>query len=706
MTRRRRPRLMVISGGVSAVTEAPQRPATDETASTAGTPDGFARGQAVITVGLAAALVAIAFVTGGGVDETVASPGNTWTEIVLTALGAVGVAVGVFRRPAGTRRHGWLALGLMGLMFALEAASIAWSVVPDSSWLAAGQMLAYLAVFAGAIALTPSVRGRWAALIGALTLWATALAGWSLLSKVFPATLLPGHEVGRLQGPFGYWNAIALCAAMGVPGCLWLGGRRDGGRRLAGLAVPALSLLVAVLVLSSSRSADLAAAVAIAVWLVLVPLRLRGVVVLALGIVGGAAISVWALVHHAISADGVAMRTQDHAGHIFGIVILVVLVLVTIAGVGATDAMNRTVLDPQARRRLGNGLGALVVVGVVAVVGAVALSHRGLTGEISYRWHELVNPNGSAVSASSAGRVLQFGSSRPSYWHEALAVGDHNVLKGVGELGFSAARTRYTTDPTVVQQAHGYVFETYADLGILGVLVTAGLLAAWLSATGRTLGWGRPERDPALSAERIGFCTLLASVLAFGVQGTLDWTWYFTGLAVPALLAAGWLAARGPLRATADAGATSPRTGSILDRPGVLALSVLLCAAVLAGGWLTWRPLRAAQLVNASSPSLASARAAQSADPFSLQAAFLLSQLYLDLHRPAQAQAVLVSAAHQQPDNPLIWSQLAEFAISRRSWHEAAGYLDQVRALDRTADPLGVLTGQQSGVVFKHLQHP
>ena len=43
---------------------------------------------------------------------------------------------------------------------------------------------------------------------------------------------------------------------------------------------------------------------------------------------------------------------------------------------------------------------------------------------------------------------------------------------------------------------------------------------------------------------------LAAIVVAFGLQSTLDWTWFFAGIAVPVLLCAGWLAGRGPLRAS------------------------------------------------------------------------------------------------------------------------------------------------------------
>ena len=39
--------------------------------------------RAVATIGLAAVLIASAFVTGGGLDSNVAAAGNTWTELGL-----------------------------------------------------------------------------------------------------------------------------------------------------------------------------------------------------------------------------------------------------------------------------------------------------------------------------------------------------------------------------------------------------------------------------------------------------------------------------------------------------------------------------------------------------------------------------------------------------------------------------------------------
>ena len=97
-----------------------------------------------------------------------------------------------------------------------------------------------------------------------------------MLTKVFPGALNPDEIYARLREPFGYWNAVGLTAALGVPGCLWLGARRSGHAALNALAYPALGLLLVTILLAYSRGALLAAGVGAAFWFAVVPLRLRG----------------------------------------------------------------------------------------------------------------------------------------------------------------------------------------------------------------------------------------------------------------------------------------------------------------------------------------------------------------------------------------------------------------------------------------------
>ena len=146
--------------------------------------------------------------------------------------------------------------------------------------------------------------------------------------------------------------------------------------------------------------------------------------------------------------------------------------------------------------------------------------------------------------------MTQLGSSRPLYWSEGITVGEHALFKGVGALGYAVARTRYTTKPEVTGHAHSYVIQTFADLGLIGLAANLALLIAWGRSAAAAIATGtlRSARAPAETerdGERTGLVALLLVVVAFGLSSALDWTWYFPGVTVPALLAAGWLAGRG-----------------------------------------------------------------------------------------------------------------------------------------------------------------
>ena len=103
------------------------------------------------------------------------------------------------------------------------------------------------------------------------------MCGWALLTKVFPGALAPDETYARLREPFGYWNAVGLMAALGVPPLLWLAARRSGhaGRQRARVA-RARRCSSSRCMLSYSRGALLALLLGLALWFAAVPLRLRG----------------------------------------------------------------------------------------------------------------------------------------------------------------------------------------------------------------------------------------------------------------------------------------------------------------------------------------------------------------------------------------------------------------------------------------------
>ncbi len=645
------------------------------------------RPDAAIGLVLAAGLVTLGFITAGGFNSDVGA-GDTWSEIVIMLLGAGAGAAAIL---LGARDRGWggVTVALLAAITVLTAVSIAWSVQPDYSWQDASRTLAYLAAFAGAAALARIAPERWPALVGAVATMAAALSGWALLAKVFPATLDTGNTLGRLQEPFGYWNAVGVTAALGLTPCLWAAAARERARLARAVAAPALSLLISVVVLAFSRSAVLVSVLGVGVWLAFVPLRLRAVALLAVGAAGAAVISSWALATHALTSDNILLPARISAGHTFGIVLLLTLAAVTAVGLASSVAIDRARLSASKRRRIGGAL--LVAVALVPVAGVVALatSSRGLTGEVSHVWSTLTQAN--SVVGDSASRLGSLGNSRPLYWSEGISVGEHALLAGAGAEGFATAHTAYTTSTSAVSHAHSYVIQTFADFGLIGLAVNLALLVAWGAAISRPLawrtGWGALGAERA--RERQGMITLATVVLAFGVQSAIDWTWFFTGVTLPTLLCAGWLAGRGPLVRPVGRCA---RRRPLLQRPGAAASIIALAAVALLGAWTTWQPLRSADALTASvndasrgdtGRAFTQARDAAAVDPVSIAPLQILSSLYTAAGDRRSARTELVAATRRQPANPQPWLWLGQFDLQQRQPRAAYGSLLHAKRLNR-----------------------
>ena len=680
-----------------------------------------ARADIALALTLGAGLCALAFVTTGGTNL---GP-NTWAQIVLVLL-AAGAGIAAVRVSARGRVWGAVSLGAFAALAVLTLLSISWSVQPDNTWLDGNLTLSYLAAFGGGMALARMAPERWAAIIGAVVVLTVVVSGYALLGKVFPSTIAPGQSLlgARLSAPFGYWNALGLIAGLGLPACIWLGARRSGRPIDRALAVPAIGVLVATILLSYSRGALLAALIGLACWFILVPLRLRGVLVLGLGAIAGAAVFLWALGSPGITSDGQSMHSQTAAGHTFGLVLFAMLVVSFGVGLAAFFRAEHAPLSELHRRRVGKAL--LVLVACVPVVAVIALSvsARGLTGEISYAWSKLTSTSVGS-GGNSASRLLAEDNSHARYWSEGIKVGDHALLKGVGGLGFGTASLRYSGASGAAANAHSFVIETFADFGLIGLAVSIALLVAWGVAVHRALAMPVPER----AAERAGLLTLLAVVVIFGAHSAIDWTWFIPGLAVPALVCAGWLAGRGPLAhpvgravrsdgagslepaqskgalsAVKHAAAAGPRAALsapyrvFTAAPGQTAAIAAITAIAFLCAWTIWQPLRAtdaeaaaqaALLANHPAAALADARSAAALDPLSIWPRYYESDIYSVLGNTAAARAALQADVALQPANPATWLWLAMYDVTIGQPREAIAALRAAQYL-YPKDPAGL----------------
>jgi tetratricopeptide (TPR) repeat protein len=310
-------------------------------------------------------------------------------------------------------------------------------------------------------------------------------------------------------------------------------------------------------------------------------------------------------------------------------------------------------------------------------------------------------------------------SERARYWKEALQVFDANPVFGAGAEGYGTAHLRYEAQTLEVRHAHSFILQTLADLGLVGLLVALALLLTWMAAAGRAThpfnrrwtswrtwlelrsgsvrpGWRRmPERDlKRYTPERIGLLSMSCVVVVFGAHSLIDWTWYVPGDACVALLCAGWLAGRGPLRMSSSAtGASGSGSGTAVTIAGaplagstaagggrrvrpsgaqVLLASAVIVAALLAA-WSEWQPQRSEEARQEAETQLeahdrpaafAAADSAVSRDPLSIEALFTLASVQQVSGRSALARATLTRAVRLQPSNPQTWLVLGRYDLN------------------------------------------
>jgi hypothetical protein len=544
----------------------------------------FASSAASALIG--AGLAAIAFSGGSGFELTRV----TWLEIGSVLAGGALLAVAILRARAG-RLDGGVTLLLFAALAALCALSIMWSVAPERSWQSTNLTVAYLALFAGGIAVARLRRDAAAIVLRGILLAAAAVIVYALITRVWPS-LSRDEEIARLGAPYGYWNALGATAALVVPPALWLGSRRSGHQPLSALAYPLLSLATVVLFLSYSRGALIMAGAGALLWVAFVPLRLRSVTLLGVALAGAAPVIVWALGQDAFTKNGVSMRVREAVATQFGLFLLATVIVTLGAGLAIGFRVARRAPSPLARLRMGSVATVVACVIPVALCIVLANSDRGLGGTISAGYESLTSV--SKQTPHGPGRLLSASSSRGSYWHEAKEVFLDHYFKGSGADTFGITRLRYRkpNDRTVPQHAHGYLHQTAADLGIAGLVISLALLVAWLLAARRATGLlpRRERRVRQFDPERIGLIALALCAVVFGLHSTVDWVWFVPGPAAMAVVAAGLVAGRGPLAArridTALAVAESNGHGPApaLPPPAPVAAPAPVAVAATSGG--------------------------------------------------------------------------------------------------------------------------
>jgi O-Antigen ligase len=638
------------------------------------------RSDWLAAVVLGGALAGVAFGAAGGTQLG----RTTVVEILMVLLGGAVVAAAIVWGRRGPT-YGATALLLFAALAALTALSVMWAVVPELAYVEAGRTFAYLAVFAAAIATARLFPRGTHVVIKGILLAATAALVYALAARVWPASL-GEHEISnRIGQPFEYWNAVGCTAALAITGLLWLGSRRGGSVAGRVAAYPAMGAAILAILLTQSRGAVAAAALGAIAWFAIVPLRLRSLPVLLLPAAGAGLVGAWALSKDAFAEAAQPLAVKESVAGEFGLLLLLMAVVLVLAGLAVNVGHSRLAPTVQTRRRV--GIAALVVACAVPLVAftSVAFSDRGLGGTIEDRVDELTSETDTAPTQQGAGRFAAASSTRGKYWREAGRVFADRRAVGVGAGNFAAARLRHRTDESVTKHAHGFVPQTLADLGIVGVALTTLLLVAWLVAAARAtalhprrLPFRRGKAEPLprrdWNPDRTAVVALALIAVVFGLQSTIDWTWFVPGPAAMALVAAGFVAGRGPAAALPEGPAAAidlRRPFRDPSPPRLLAAAAVLLTALLTT-WAIWQP-EAADRTTSDAIALADAgdvdgalektRDAADTNPLSSEPLLVEAVIATRAGREGEAGSALEQAVLKFPGDAETWYRLAAFQL-------------------------------------------
>jgi hypothetical protein len=471
---------------------------------------------------IGAGLVAAAVIAAGMAQGLFEPSGYAAASIVVWAVAIAGI---VGRRLPMTPVS-WTVVAAGACLAAtavLTTASMAWANDQGRAFEEGIRVSLYLGLFTLA-ACTASARGRSQWLAG-LTVGLGVLSIIALLAYLQPGLL--GSEpqdvpnaAGRLSYPIGYWNgAAALLATAAV--LLTYGGARAPTRLLRASATAAIPLVLLGIWLANSRGAGAALLIG---WVVLVAASagharlLRNI---GWGLAGGLVLILITRQMDALTSGTVDSASRADGDWLSVACIVVFGVVLAIAWL-ADDWTPR----PRVSRSARLAIGGIAI--VVVVAGLIALNPV-------HRFNEFKAPPDTSTGIPVGATDLS-SNGRWQFWVAAIDALEAHPVDGVGAGGYEHWWALHPKAELFVRNPHSLPLQQGAELGVPGLLLFAGFVAAVVLAARRRFAAGLD-----------GDAGILAAVVAAGVLGaTVDWTWQIPAVFGPAAVCAALLIASAP----------------------------------------------------------------------------------------------------------------------------------------------------------------
>jgi O-Antigen ligase len=469
------------------------------------------------TYALAAAVAAV--VTAANASQG-AYFSQSWGWVALAFLVPTTVLIILERASApGRLRIGFASF--MGALAVWIALSSLWSISASASLREAERMLVYVAV-ALAIALVLR-RGDTPAVMAGTGLGVLLVCGYALATRLLPDRF-GGYDdsiiSNRLAEPLGYWNALGLLATLGLIAAV---GFAAHARRLAPslVAAVAVPVLATTLYFTFSRGGWAALVVGFTVAVVVDPRRLRLLWVTFVVVVPAVVCVAYASRLDALTTEDAIPAAAAREGHRLAAVVAVAAVASALAAIAARAVARRLGVSRRSRRVFDVALSCLAIATVavaLVVVGGPAAALDKLEQRFNADPVVGVDLNDRLFSVSGNGRSEQL--------RVAWDAGRERPFIGQGSGTFEYLWYERRPNLLVVRDGHSLYMETFAELGVVGLVLLMSALVALAAG-------GIRARRQRLVATGVGVLVAWAAASAF------DWHWEMVGVTLTALLAGG-----------------------------------------------------------------------------------------------------------------------------------------------------------------------
>jgi hypothetical protein len=598
----------------------------------------------------AAAAVAFGPVLGLAIAQGGYFP-SAWGWASVPLLWSAAVALVLRTQLRLSRPEVFLLVSLTGFT-GWVALSTAWSTAPAESILETERTLVYFAAVLAVLVIARSSSRRH--VLGGLLAAISLISAAGLATRLLPdrVGVYDGTGVYRLAEPIGYWNGLALFAAVGI---ILAAGFAARGRSIAARAGSAalLVVLLPTMYFTYGRGAWLALGVGLLATLAADPRRLQLLVTLIAVSPAAATAAVIASRERGLTHAGSPLALAAHDGH--RVALAIVALAAANAAVSAAVALGeRRIRIARFARR---AFAISVASAAVAVIAAGLVRYGGPVHIAKHAYASFKAPPPHATSNLNS-RLLSFsGNGRADLWR--LAWDDASRHPALGSGAGTYGRyflANQSADVGFVRDAHNLYLETLAETGPVGLA----LLAAVLLSPALVL---RRARHRSLVAVAFG------AYVAYVVHAAADWDWELPAVTLTALLCLAVI-----LLAGRTATASPPRPVPQPVRWGVAGLAVLVAALATVGltGNMALSRSRAALSDGDIAAAATDARRARTLMPWSPAPWEALGSAQLQAGLLGDARRSFRKAASIDPGDWQLWSQLAAVTTGRERTHALA----------------------------------